>query len=233
MATYEDFWGKAGPGMLDVGVGMYTRRQAQNEAEQRLRDARGPLYDQATAGATGMLTAAGNFDPQAFAADRFKTQQALVAPVQEKSFDDFYRKLYAKGQLGMGTYNPGVEGVTPNGMLMNPQLTAFLAAQNAQRSKDAYGALGEGQKYLDSTLNRADLLARTAGNAQATGLEGQRTQPSRAAGTAELLRGVSGVLKDSGVLPGMFKTGMNWLGDIGRNFWNPVVDVGGYGMFDW
>ena len=34
------------------------------------------------------------------------------------------RSLYAKGMLGVATYNPGVPGVTPNGTPMNPQLAA-------------------------------------------------------------------------------------------------------------
>ena len=218
---YSQFWNKAGPGLLDFGLGLYSRNAAQKEAAQRLAQARGPVYDQATAGASGMLSAAGNFDPQSFAADRFKAQQALVAPVQQKQQEDLIRSLRAKGQLGISTYNPGVEGITPNGTPMNPQLAAFFAAQNAQRSKDAYGSLGEGQQYLNGILDRAGMLQRTAANAQSTGLEGVRTQPSRATSNAELIRGGLGVLKDSGILkdvvgrvPGMISGGIDWMKNL-------------------
>ncbi len=230
MATYQDFWGgtgdflkKAGPGMLDFGLGMYSKNAAQKEAAQRLAQAQGPIYQQATNAASGMLTSAGGFDPNAFAADRFKQQQALLDPVYAKQTSDLMSTLRGRGQLGIATYNPGVEGITPNGTAMNPQLAALFAAQNAQRSKDAYGSLDQGQQYLDKTLDRAGMLQRTAANAQDTGLQAARTQPSRAAANAELLKGGVGVLKDAGVLkdifskaPGMISSGVGWL----KDWWN-------------
>lgn len=215
MAGYDDFWTKAGPGLLDFGLGAITRNQGQQEAADKLGTAQGPLYQDATNAARGMFTQLGSADPQAFAKQRFDAQQALVAPVQDKQFDDLYRKLYAKGQLGIADYNPGVEGITPNGTAMNPQLAAFFAAKNAQRSKDAYGAMDQGQKYIGDLVSRAGMLQRTAAGAQGTGLEAQRTQPSRAASNSELLRGVSGVLKNAGgfaALPGAIRSASDAFG---------------------
>jgi hypothetical protein len=209
MPGYDDFWSKAAPGLLDLGLGAITRNQAQQEAASKLGTAQGPLYQASTNAAKGMLDQLGTADPQAFAKQRFDAQQALVSPVYDKQFDDLYRNLYAKGQLGTANYNPGVAGITPNGTAMNPQLAAFFAAKNAQQSKDAYSSMGEGQKYIDSLVNRAGMLQRTAGSTQNTGLEAQRTQPSRAAGNSELLRGVSGVLKNAGglgALPGALRS---------------------------
>lgn len=219
MAGYEDFWNKAGPGLLDAGIGFWGKNAAQQEASDKLGRAQGPAYQQAMDASTGMLTAAGNFDPKAFGQQRFEEQQALMAGVNDKEFNDLYRTLYAKGQLGIANYNPGIEGFTPNGTAMNPQLAAFFAAKQAQRSKDAYGAMDQGQKYLDTMLNRSGMLQRQAAGLQSSGLEAQRTQPSRAAGNMEVMRGLTNVLKDSGVTrdivrgaAGGIKDGANWLG---------------------
>lgn len=253
---YDLFWGRPGdgkdkpssPGMLDLGLGIYQNRQAANEAEQRLRDARGPVYDQAMAGASGMLSAAGGFDPKAHAAERFNAQQALLAPKNEADYNQLMRSLHAKGLLGVSSFEPAVYGdgaVAPTGgAAMNPHVAAFYAARNAQRSKDAYGALGEGEKYLDNILNRSGMLTRQAGNVQSTGLEGQNTQRSRAKELGEMMRGGLGILRESGALkdiPGMFGKGLEFLGGAARNFWNPApaFSVGDFSprgydsMFEW
>lgn len=216
-----DFWSKAGPGLLDLGVGMYSRNAAMREAEERLKRSRGPLYDANMGAAQGMLAQAGTFDPQAHAAERFAAQQALIKPVQDKAHTDLLRTLRAKGMLGAATHNPGLEGGTTDaGVAVNPHVAAFYAAQNAQRSKDAYSALDSGQAYLDKILNRSGMLQRSAGDAQRMGLEAMRTQPSRATATHQLLKGGLGVLKDSGVLKDVFKPGgmlggaMDWLKGI-------------------
>ena len=223
-APYVDngsFWEKAGPGLLDFGVGMYSRNSAMKEAEERLRRARGPLYDQQMAAAGGMLNQAAGFDPQAAASDRFAKQQALMKPVQDKALEDYMRSLYAKGQLGAATYEQGLEGGTTGaGMLANPQLASFFAAQNAQRSKDAYAALDQGQSYLDKLLSRSGMIQGNAASLQRSGLEAMRTQPSRATATHQLLKGGLGLLKDTGVMNDLFKPGgmigqgMDWLKNI-------------------
>ena len=210
-----DFWSRVGPGLLDFGFGLYNRNAAQSEAEERLKRARGPLYDQSMGAAQGMMTQAGTFDPQAHAAERFNAQQALMKPVQDKQLADLLRVLHAKGQLGMGTYNAGLEGGTTDaGMLMNPKMAAFFAAQNAQRSKDAYGALDQGQAYLDKLLNRSSNLQKQAGATQASGIAGEMMQNSRATADKQLFKGVSGMLKNTGLLKDIFKGGAGLFGGL-------------------
>jgi hypothetical protein len=220
-----DFWSKAGPGLLDFGMGLYSRNAGMKEAEERLKRAQGPLYGQQMAAAGGMLNQAAGFDPNAAAADRFAQQQALVKPVQDKALTDYMRMLHAKGQLGTATYEQGLEGGTTGaGMLANPKLASFFAAQNAQRSKDAYAAMDQGQSYLDKLLNRSGMLQTNAANTQRAGLEAMRTQPSRATANHQLLKGGLGILKDSGVLNDVFKPGgmiggaMDWL----KGIFNPA-----------
>lgn len=229
--TYDDFWSKVTPGLLNLGLGLYNKNQAQNEAESRLRAAQGPVYKAATDGATGLLSAAGA-NPDALAADRFAQQQALVKPVQDRQLADLQAMLRARGQLGIGVYNPGIEGFSPNGMLVNPQLAAYYAAQAGQRSKDAYNSLDAGQTYASNLVNRAKSLQDLASNAQQTGIQAQNTQPSRATGTAELLKGGLGVLKDAGVfnnLPGMLSSGWDSIkglfgGDSGPTWAGDLFD---------
>lgn len=248
---YDNFWNKAAPGMLDVAGGLYTRNLANREASDRLSAARGPLYNQQIAGASGMLSQAGNFDPNAFAADRFKQQQALLNPLYSTQENDLMRSLRAKGQLGIASYSAaGVDPVSKTvqswspGTAVNPQLAAFYAARNAQQSKDAYGSMDQGQQYIDNLIKRSGMLSNQAANTQTSGIEGQRTQPSRAAGVAELLKGAGGVLKDTGVLkdivrgapgfirgiPDTFGNGLSWLNQ--KMFGADTGMLGDFGGFD-
>lgn len=222
-ADYDSFWSKAGPGLLDFGTGLYSKNAAEKEAAARLAAARGPLYNQQMNAASGMLTQAGSMDPTAFAADRFKANQDLVRPVQDQQLDSLMRRLRATGQLGIATYNPGVEGITPNGTAMNPQLAAFYAAQNAATAKASNASLQQGQDYLDNLVKRSGMLSGAAEGTQRSGLEGQRTQPSSAAGNAELLKSGLKVLGDTGLLKGaggMIGSGLGWLGNSISNWWN-------------
>lgn len=238
MATFDEFWGRMGPGLLDLGAGLYNRRNAQKEAASRLATAQGPLYQQAMSGAGATLGEAGTFNPDALAADRFAAQEALLKPVQDKDLADLQRMLYSRGMLGAANYNPGVEGITPSGTAMNPHLAAFYAARNADRAKRSQASLLEGQKYADTLVNRAGNLNTIAGNAQNTGIAAQRTQPSGATSTAEILKGVTGMLsKNPGVLrdiggaisslPGLFKGGIDWLGGLGGGS-SLASDFGGF-----
>jgi len=229
MATYDDFWGRAGPGLLDLGVGLYNKNAAQKAAAQRLATAQGPLYGQAMGGAGATLAEAGGFNPDALAADRFATQESMLKPVQDKQMADLQRMLYAKGMLGTANYNPGVEGITPSGTPMNPQIAAFLAAQNADRAKRSQSSLLEGQQYANNLVNRAGALQKVAAGTQGTGLAAQNTQPSKAAGNAELLKGVAGMFTKN---PGMIKDIWNWgsgmFGGSGFSGDALAADFGGY-----
>jgi len=226
MTTLDEFWGKAGPGLLDLGAGLYNKNRAQKEAAQRLAAAQGPLYGQAMGGAGATLAEAGGFNPDALAANRFSTQESMLKPVQDKQLADLQRILYSKGMLGTSNYNPGVEGITPDGTPMNPQMAAFFAAQNADRAKRSQASLQEGQGYANNLVNRAGGLQQLAGGAQGTGIIAQGTQPSRATGNAEMLKGAigmfsknPGILKDLwGLGSGLFKGGMDWLSPPAPSF---------------
>ncbi len=259
----DDFWSKAGPGLLDFGLNLYSKSAAEREAEERLKRARGPLYNQgqdaaqlALGQATTTMGQATNFDPDKYAAEHFAKQQALMKPVQDRNFADITRALYAKGQLGTGVYNPGVEGIEASGMLMNPKLAAFFAAQNAQRSKDSLTSMEAGQSYLDRLLKRAgaagqnaSTAAQIAANAQSTGLAGERVLPSKSTSNAQLIKGGLGVLKDTGILGDIFKpggmisSGTDWLksifsgsggweSDWGSGDWGSTWDLGGSNAYD-
>lgn len=233
MATYDDFWGRAGPGLLDFGIGMYNKRAAQKEAERRLAASRGPVYDQSTDAASKLLGEFGMLDADALAGDRFAAQEALLAGPQAKDEADLMRMLRAKGMLGVSNFNPGVEGITPDGTAMNPHMAAFYAARNADRSKRALGSLDEGQKFADGMVNRAGALQRVGGNAQQTGFQADNRIPSKSSANAEILKGVGGMLmKDPKIISDIFSFGKglfsgigggwedNWFGsDAGGNFW--------------
>ena len=234
--------GKGAPGLFDFGTGIYTRRQAEEENAKRLREAQGPLYDKAMGGAQTSLNMAGGFDPKAHAAERFNAGQGLLAGKDAADEASLMRSLYAKGMLGAGKYNPGVEGITPNGAVMNPQLAAFYAARNARNAKMAQDSLGQGEEYLNNLMKRSGMLQDQAIRKQAGGLTAQNTQPSRATGTAEMLKGVSGILKDTG----LFNTGVDWLkkilgggspgygGDIfGGDWYAGDWGANDYSDFDW
>ena len=220
MATLDEFWGRAGPGLLDLGAGLYNKNRAQKEAAQRLATAQGPLYGQAMGGAGATLDEAGTFNPDALAASRFAAQESMLKPVQDKQQADLMRILRAKGMLGVSNYNPGVEGVVPDGTAMNPHMAAFFAAQNADRAKRSQASLIEGQNYANNLVTRANTLQGVAGNTQQTGINAQNTQPSKATGNAEMLKAAVGmlsqnpaILKDAWNLgSGLFKSGFDWLG---------------------
>jgi len=214
MAGYDDFWGKVGtaagqaaPGMLDLGLGIYSRNQGQSEAANRLRKAQGPLYQQSMTGAQTALSRAGSMDPRAAANERFNAAQGMLSGVDAKDLDALMAKMHVDGNSGVSTYNPGVAGITPNGTPMNPKLAAYYAGKGARDSKLAYDSLTEGEAQIDRMLGRSGKLQQQAANTQSTGIAAQRTQPSRAAANLELLKGFGGVMKDSGMLG----IGTDWL----------------------
>jgi hypothetical protein len=201
-------------GMLDLGVGMYGMNAGRKEADQRLREAQGPLYDQAMTASAGALGQAGSMDPQAFAKQRFDAQRGLLSGVDAKSEADLMRQLHAKGLLGVANYNPGVEGIAPGTTAMNPHMAAFYAARNARDAKMSADSLDAGQAQIDRYLKRSGMLQDQAGRRQDVGLQAQSKRSSPAAANMNLLRGAAGILKDSGLMPGMISTGKDWLGDL-------------------
>jgi hypothetical protein len=216
MAGYDEFWGRAksaAPGMLDLGLGMWGQRQAQAEGAQRLRNAQGPAYQ------AGM--AAASMDPNAAASQEFNAQHSLLAGVDAKTETDLMRMLRAKGMLGAASYNPGIEGVQPSGTAMNPHMAAYYAARNARDAKMAAGAREAADRRQTSALGRAN-------TAQTMGMRGNTEIPSRSAANLQLLKGASGVLKDTGMLD----MGMDWLKKtIGGG--GDVMDMFGDTDFTW
>lgn len=217
-----------GPGLFDLGVGLYNRHAANKEAASRLAAAQGPLYQQAMGGAGGML-AAGLKDPTALATERFNAKEALLKPLQDKQQADLMRSLHAKGMLGISNYNPstvlpsGQEiSIAPTGQAMNPHMAAFFAAQNADRARRAQSALDEGLAYQTGMLGNARNLQGLASNTQQTGLVGQMTQPSRAAQNATLLKGLGGMIFNNPDTlrkvwdfgSGLFGSAADWIGGL-------------------
>lgn len=197
MAGYDDFWNKAksaAPGMLDFGLGMWGQSQARNEGASRLRNAQGPAYQSAMASAS--------MDPTTAAAQDFSARRGLLEGVDAKTEADLMRMLRAKGMLGAANYNPGVEGITPNGVAMNPQMAAYYAARNARDAKMAAESVDRADQRQANALSRAN-------TAQGMGMRANESLPSRSAGNMKLLSGLSGVLKDTGMLD----FGMDWLKD--------------------
>jgi hypothetical protein len=231
----SDFWrrmGNAAPGLFDVGAGVYGMQGAQKEARQKIEGARGPLYDQALTGAGEALTRAGSMDPKAAAAERFAANQGLLAGKDAADETALMRALHAKGMLGAGVYNPGVEGITPGSAPMQPQLAAFYAARGGRDAKMAADSLDQGEAQIDRMLKRSGMLQDQAAAKQRSGLEAAKLQPSRTAANLNLLKGLGGLFKDVGGVKGvtgLFSGGMDWLNNLNR----PTAAYGGGGDFEW
>lgn len=237
-AMDQDFWRrgtKALPGLFDLGAGVYGMRAGEREADKRLQEARGPAYDAAMAASGQALTAAGNMDPRAAAAERLKAQQGLLAGKDAADETALIRMLHAKGMLDAGVYNPGVEGIAPGSTPMNPQLAAFYAARGGRDAKMAADSLDMGDAQVDRMLQRSGMLANQANAQQRAGIEAAKLRPSRAAGNMNLLKGASSIFKDMGgfdKVGGLFGKGFDWLSGnspyaSGNAAW------GGGGDFDW
>jgi hypothetical protein len=218
MSDFDSFWGRIGraaPGMLDLGLGIYARNQGQKEAADRLRAAQGPLYDQAMAGVSTALSRA-NMDPQAAAQERFNAQHELLAGVDAKSEADLMRILRSKGMLGISNFKPGVVGITPNGTPMNPHMAAYYAARNARDAKMSADSLDASERAQREASYLAGREQNIAESAQQSGLAAARTQPSRAASNMQLIKGLGGVLSNKdiwGKEGGLFGIGVDWLKD--------------------
>jgi hypothetical protein len=222
------------PGLVDMGVGLYGMTAGRREAAGRLREAQGPLYDQAM-GASGVaLSRAGSMDPKAAAAERFNAAQGLLSGTDAASEAALWRNLQAKGMLGLSSYDPGASGVSTAGGPINPIAAAHYAARNQRNAQMSYDALNEGEGQIDRMLSRSGRLQNQAANRQSTGLEAARTQPSRAAANMNLLKGATGILKETGMLPGIVSTGKDWLSGLfgGGGFTDAFDDYSG-GDWDW
>lgn len=230
----QDFWrrndlnpGADVPGLFDFGTGLYGMRAGRREADQRLRATQDPYYQQASAAAGDVLTRAGSMDPKAAAAERFAAQQGLLAGSDAASEDQLMRMLHSRGMLGVANFNPDSKtplvpgfdpatmGVGKSAVAMNPHMAAFYAARGGRDARMAADSLNAGEQQLDRELKRAGMLNDQAVARQRANVETQKLIPSRAASTMNLLKGTTGILKDTGVmkdLGGLFGKGFDWLG---------------------
>lgn len=234
----QDFWRRAEkgvPGMFDLGAGLYGMNAGQKEGQQRLNAAQDPLYRQASTASGAALTAAGNMDPRAAAAERFNAQSGLLAGKDSADEASLMRMLHAKGMLGAASFNPGVEGVNPTGTPMNPQMAAFYAARGGRDARMAADSLDFGDNQVDRMLKRSGMLGDQAANRQRSGIAAQGMIPSRTAANVNLLKGVGDVMKNTGVLKdvgGLFGKGYDWL--TGGGFKTPWLDTAATGWGeDW
>jgi hypothetical protein len=228
--SYDDFWGrigKAAPGMFDLGAGVYGATAGRKEAADRLRAAQGPNYDQQMQMAGGMLSRASSFDPVAAGTERFNQAQRLLAPKDATDMASLQRLLQLRGQGGAASYT----GVDAGGAPVNPQIAAYLQEKNRRDAQMVYDSLNQGDKMLDSQINRAGTLQRQAAGVQDAGMKVQASQPSRTLSNMNILKGISGIAKDTG----LFSSGIDWL----RNFNTPALWGAGsaprfdFGGYDW
>lgn len=221
MNLYDDFWGrlnKAGPGLLDLGVGLYGRTAGAKEANAKVDAAQGPLYQQAMGGAQQMLGR--TMDPRAAAKERLDMEMGLLKDSDAASEADFMRKLYARGMLDMSTFDT-------KGGAMNPHVYAYQKALADRNAKMASESLDKGENAVTANIQRAGQLQGTAGNTQNTGMIAQRARGSDTLRNMELLKKGAGILKDTGML----QMGTDWLK---RQFGSgDALDLGGYGDFSW
>jgi hypothetical protein len=235
-----DFWNrldKAVPGMLDAGINIYGASAGRRENAGMIAGAQGPLYRQAM-GQAGTTLDSANMDPRAAGAEWMKNQRSLLAGPDAADEDALFRRLHATGMLGAASYNPGVEGVTPSGTAMNPQMAAFYAARNARNAKMAADAQAHGEGMLDSRVARAGRLQGVAAGAQNTGMNAMNPATKTARGV-NLLKGGASIAKDLGYgmkdVAGLFKSGADWLGDK-TGWWNssgPQLLGSGFNDLDW
>lgn len=213
--SFWDFMERSGPGLLDLGTSIYGMNAGNRQQDAQRGRVQGPLYQGQMAGAQKSIDQAGNFDPKAHAAERFAAQQAIKKPSEDAGYLALMRSLHAKGMLGVSSNDPGVAakyGVSTDNGPINPQMAAFFAAQNAQRSKDAYDSLGQGDAYLQQLIKNAGMLQGQASATQQTGLTGEGLQRDRAGQTMGIIKSVSDLLKKPGadgtsVIGDIFKTG--------------------------
>ena len=217
------FWENVAPGAVQAGVGMLSQRDAQREAEERLRRAQGPLYDATLSQAGKSLSLAGSMDPAAAARDRFNQQQALLAPGYDRDMQNLQRMATLRGQSGISSYSPvpGTQQV-PGGAPINPQMAALLAAQSGEKAQSAYNSLNQGEQQLDRLISRSGMLQGQAQGQRSTGQAAMSQIPVKKSFLSQVLGNQNTI--------GMLGKGLGWLlgdGDWARRQADPSYDFGG------
>ena len=152
------------------------------------------------------------------AADRFGAQQALLAPDYDAQENALRNRLFRQGRGDTATFGAvagvgGAPGVQPGASAVNPDLAAFYAAKNANKGRDAYKSLNEGDAYLDKLLNRSGTLQTQANNQQVSGQRQLDSNvPTKSPQYMSAITGGLNFAKDSGLLG---KAG-DWLSEMFR-----------------
>lgn len=197
------WWDQFGPGLLSTGINYFGQQQTNKQQRQLLGELRGSQYGAEQALAGKSLALAGSMDPKQMAAERYGSQQALMAPGEEAQRQDLMRQLQKQGLLGLSSHAavPGV--VTTPGQAVNPYVAAMLAAQQTQRAKSAYQSLDEGQQYLDKLINRSTSLSAPGRAATATAAYNKMLTPKPSLSQL-LLKGASGILQNPQMRDGVW-----------------------------
>jgi len=235
MATID--WGQIGQGLLRTGGNFWLQAQKRKQAEDELRRAQGPLYGQQQKLAGQSLALASGMDPRAMADERFKAQQALLAPGNAAAEQELMRRLQAQGLLGLSSFAPVPGTVQTPGVAMNPHLAALYAAQEGARSKSAYDALREGEGYLDRLVGRTGTLQGQANAAQQAGMFARAGMPQKPSIGQTLVSGGLKLLQDPKTVKtigGLLGSAGDWLrdwnssssGPFNPNMWASNYDIG-------
>ena len=225
---FGEYANRFGPGLLGVGANIFGERAAGRQQQELVRDIRGPQYDTEQALASRSLALASGMDPKAAAAERFATQQALLAPGEQAQWQDLMRQLQSQGLLGLSSYGavPGV--ISTPGQPMNPYVAAMLAAQQTQRAKSAYESLNEGETQIDRMIGRSNTLQSGGRAATNAALMAKALAPKPSA-IATLLKGGSGLLSNPGAQKAVWdllkRGGSNILGGLrGTGLFNGMLN---------
>lgn len=204
----QDFWGRiraGAPGLLDMGVNAIGNRGVRREGQRELNLAEGADYQNPMAASRTALNRAGSLDPRASGAEWMRDQRALLAPGDAADEAGLLRMLNSTGMLGASSY--GVQGPGAAAVSQNPLAAAFYAQRANRDQRMAAESLDRGEAAIDRQLGRSSRLQTQAQGNRAGTLNARATVPSKAVSTAEMLRGASGILRDTGLL-GM---GVDWL----------------------
>lgn len=169
MASFWEELKPFGPGLLEQAGTLYGQSREAQAREKLLRRAQGPLYDTQQQMAGQSLGLARGTDPKAMAAERFASQQALVAPGNERDMQRLMAELQRKGMLGLSSFAPVPGTVATPGQGMNPHVAALLAAQQGAKERSAFDSLREGEQYLDQLVRRGGALQGQAQGARSAG----------------------------------------------------------------
>ena len=157
------FWDTAGQAALQFGVDYAGQQLTKKDDKKRLQATQGPLYDQQI-GLAGNIYATTPQTGQAQAQETYQDYLGLTDQERQAQVQDLQRKLYAKGQFGIGSYG-AVAGTKPTpGVAMNPQLAALYAAQEGKKNEAAFAARQSAESDIDRRLNRANNLNASAQN---------------------------------------------------------------------